>query len=362
MALRRFFFLLVCCIWLLPLACYGERGDLPNRFIIPKDVIIFPQESHIDATELLLKEIRSAKRSVCLSVYRMRGQLFIDTLLDLRRNNIKVQLIVEDRPTRYWGHDIKTENQAIMELKKAGVEVVNRPQYLAKKYPEGHYHARYIIIDGERFIISTAHFNESETRATRDFAVVFEKLENPSEAVLIQTLFNYDIAGKTFNMATPNSLIIGPEYQREKIIRVLDMARHSIKIYQRFLTDHKITNVILESIKRKKIQVKVLISASPYPIGGTNPNNPALDRLVKAGAEVKLLSGIENHGTAVIIDDRFVLVGTGVFSSPSLDFNRELMIKISGEAVAQFLQIFDDDFDKGIYYGDVPLEEAARAS
>jgi phosphatidylserine/phosphatidylglycerophosphate/cardiolipin synthase-like enzyme len=352
--------MLVCSGWVLPLFCYGERGDLPNRFIVPKDVIIFPQESHIDATELLLKEIRSAKRSVCLSAYRMRGNLFIDTLLDLRRNNIKVQLIIEDRPPRYWGHDIKTENQAIMELKKAGVEVVNRPQYLAKKYPEGHYHARYIIIDGQRFIISTAHFNESETRATRDFAVVFEKKDNPSEAVLIQTLFNYDIAGKPFNMATPNSLVIGPEYQREKIIRVLDMASHSVKIYQRFTTDPKITNVLVDSIKRKKIQVKVLVSASPYPIGGTNPNAPALDRLVKAGAEVKLLSGIENHGTVVIIDDKFVLLGTGVFSPPSLDFNRELMVKIKGETVGHFLRVFDEDFEQGIYHGAVP-QEAAQA-
>ena len=92
----------------------------------------------------------------------------------------------------------------------------------------------------------------------------------------------------------------------------------------------------------KGIMVEIVMMA--YPTNYTSdPNEKTQDTLSAAGADVRLMDHLYAHGRAIIIDDKYALIGTTQLSPPSLDENREISLVIEGDMVAKLLSQFKAD-------------------
>ncbi|MCX7337733.1 MAG: phospholipase D-like domain-containing protein [Alphaproteobacteria bacterium] len=332
------------------------RSPAEQRYITPDRLIVYPKHDGRSARDSLIQEINQATETIQMSAYQIKDTAIVDSLIGRAKSGVTVELVVEEDPYR---HDFNKDNSQKSQVKRlldAGVRVYGRPLNLKERYPTGHYHARYILIDSKRFIITTGNFDETTFDHCRDFAVAFSKKDHPGEFSLLERLFEKDAHNELFpDMPPLSSVIIGPDHNREKIIAFLRTAQKTIKLYQQYLNDPEIVKVIGRLIKEKGIKVDVIIM--PYPIGydKQDPNAVSQDQLKAAGADVRLILDLYAHARAVIVDDRYAFVGTTSLSPPCLDNNREVNLLIQGPIVEKMVEIFEDDQQQA-----VSLEEGRK--
>ncbi|MBY0462056.1 MAG: hypothetical protein K2Q34_02625 [Alphaproteobacteria bacterium] len=321
--------------------------------IEPDRLIIYPEHEAQKARDLIIQEINQAKEHIQMSAYQMRDREVAEALINCTQRKVKVELILEENPYRHDFNQDNKQEEILPKLIAAGITIYGRPQYLKDAHPKGHYHARYIIIDAKRFLLTTGNFDECTFDHCTDFALCFNKGDYPAEFEAIQTLFAKDANNEPISSPVPSSVIIGPDHQREKIIAFLNTAEKSIRLYQQYFNDPAISETLAELMKKG---VKVELLMMPYPSGyDKDPNIAAQDQLKKQGADVRLILDRYSHARAIIVDDKSALVGTAQLSPPSLEDNREISLIIEGPVVAQLVAQFQKDQTDA-----VSLEEGRR--
>lgn len=321
--------------------------------IVPARLIIYPEHASKKARDLIIQEINKAQEQIQMSAYQMRDMQVADALINCAQRKVKVELILEENPYKHDFNQDDSQETILPRLLAAGVTVHNRPGYLKDEHPKGHYHARYIIIDSKRLLLTTGNFDECTFDHCTDFALCFNKKDFPAEFEAIQTLFVKDANNELLSASVPSSVIIGPDQQREKIIAFLNTATRSIKLYQQYFNDEAILQTLAALIQKG---VKVELLMMPFPSGyDKDPNMLSQDRLKKLGGDVRLILDRYGHARAIIVDDESALVGTAQLSPPSLDENREVSLIIRGDVVTQLVNQFQKD-----KAGAFPLEEGRR--
>ncbi|MBY0281051.1 MAG: FAM83 family protein [Alphaproteobacteria bacterium] len=327
-------------LWIFVLSFYTLTAAF--AFIEPDTFIIYPEHEGQSARDLIIKEIDQAKECIQMSAYQMRDAQVADALIKCAKRGVKVELILEENPYQHAFNQDNSQEVILPRLMEAGITVHSRPQYLKDLYPKGHYHARYIIIDSKRFLLTTGNFDECTFDHCIDFALCFNRDAHPIEFDAIQSLFINDTHNNSQSFAVPSGVIIGPDQQREKIISFLNTATKNIKLYQQYFNDPAILEIIEKLIKEKGVKVELLMM--PYPTGyASDPNALAQDHLKELGGDVRLILDRYAHARAIIIDDQSALVGTAQLSAPSLDHNREVSLIIKGAVVSQLVAQFQRD-------------------
>ncbi len=322
--------------------------------IEPDCLIVYPEQGLQRAKDLIIHEINQAERNVQMSAYQMKDPDIAAALVGCTQRNVKVELMLEENP---YEHDFNRDNSQetiLPKLIEAGVIIYGRPQYLKDQHSKGYYHARYILIDQKRFLLTTGNFDECTFDHCRDFAVGFNRDSYPQEFDSIQTLFINDASNEPLTIPVPVSVIIGPDQQREKIISFLNTAEKSIKLYQQYFNDPVVLDALTKLIIEKRVKVELLMM--PYPTGyDKDPNIFAQDQLKELGADVRLILDLYGHARAIIVDNKSALIGTAQLSPPSLKENREMSLIIEGSVVAQLIAQFQNDQTRS-----VSLEEGRK--
>ena len=310
-------------------------------------LIIYPQYDEITAKGSLIEEINMAKTSIKMSAYQVKDPGITDALINCAKRGVKIDIILEESPYKHSFNQDNSKSNLVVKLLEAGVTIHGRPEYLKKKHPNGHYHARYFIVDNNRFVITTGNFDETTFDHCRDFAVTFNKNADEKLFSSLQDLFNLDTANKALCNIKSSSIIVGPQHGKRKFISFLKRAKKSIKLYQQFFNDPEIIEVLKTLIKRKGIKVDVLMMAYPTNYE-KDPNQHAQDQLSQAGANVRLINTLYMHAKAIIIDDKEMIIGSGQLSPPSLNENRELSLKFKGPIVDKMVKIFKEDLNASL--------------
>ena len=279
-----------------------------------------------------------------MSIYQIKDAAIINALCERAEAGVQVDIIYEENPYQHaFNKAVKDQGNLLTQIINSPIRLYQRPENLKKAFPKGHYHARYIIIDKNRFLLTTGNFDGTTFDHCRDFAVIFTKEKHETAFNTLLDLFNSDITNQPISdLPESKALIIGPHNQREKIISYLEGAQKSVKMYQQFFNDPVIRDCVIKLIKEKGIKVEVVMMAYPTNYK-TDPNAETQDVLVKTGADVRLMDHLYGHARAVIVDDKFALIGTTQLSPPSLDENREITIIIKGAAVSNLLEQFKKD-------------------
>lgn len=332
MTKRIFFFVLVLLTHI-----QADPGIVADR------LIIYPEHQGKKAQDILLEYIHKARCAIQIAAYQIKDPALTQALIQKAKAGVKIDILIEPTPYLH-SFNQSPAHHALAQLTEAGINIHEGPEYLKALHPTGHNHAKYIIVDGEHFILSTGNFDESTFDHCRDFAVVLNVRQHPEELSLLRELFVRDMRnqGYDWNTVCPKSIVVGPDGQREKVIQFLKEAKSSVKIYQQYCNDTAVIEAI-EYLVQKGVKVTLLMM--PYPTNYENDSNTAAqDRLKEAGVNVGLIVGQNYiHARLIIVDDAQAWVGTMQLSEPSLDNNRELSFFIEGPTVKELVTQFEED-------------------
>jgi cardiolipin synthase A/B len=265
----------------------GER--LPA---LDGDVITKPKARQRAVVEL----IRSARRSLLLSIFRCDDLLILHELAMAAARGVRVEVLVTGR-AKGWSQRLGPMAGC---LERMGIEVHRLPIGGMK------YHAKYMVADEQTAFIGTANLTRKSFRQTRDFILVTS--ERKAVQGLVE-LFRGDSAGT--GSSACESLIVGPQGCRASIEQLLGSARSSIRILDHKLSDRRILAILAER-ERKGVRVEV------YRGSAADPLKP--------------------HGRLIIVDRQTAVFGSFSLSEASLDGRRELGVAVRRAALVEKLE------------------------
>ncbi|MBB1564886.1 hypothetical protein HG430_002495 [Candidatus Gracilibacteria bacterium] len=285
------------------------------------DLKIAPDEKILSN---FVEKLDKAEKNIYIEVYMLTEKRITESLKKARNRGVDVKVLLEKSP-------YKTENinnKVFEELKDAGVNVTwsNEKNYYLN-------HSKFFVID-DLLIASTGNLTYSTFTVNRDFFFY------SSDTKLLQTvknIFENDFKGKKVDFYH-NNLIMSPNYSRVKLEKYLQSATKNIKIYIQYLKDEKINNSLLALKKEKNIDIEIIIDKK-------NLEDESVEILKNAGIKIKGFDGKTMHSKAILIDEKYLFIGSINFSEFSIDKNREFGVFLKEEnLIKNFLEIFEKDF------------------
>jgi phosphatidylserine/phosphatidylglycerophosphate/cardiolipin synthase-like enzyme len=316
------------------------QKNLPKGWSLD-GVLVFPEENPKAWCDL----IKKSKKTIHMFSYRLSDPEIIKALCDASKRGIKIKILIETNPMK--SKNGANVNEIVSDLKKAGIEIYFHPNRFNQN------HAKVIVIDQSFGMLCTGnpskeHFEHlGQHLFDRDFARDFAiTVTNRALIAHMLNIFNADIKDERI-VATHPQLIIGPDEQRSTILRLINSAKHSIRIYQPSIQDVGIAKALAHAAKSG---IKVELVMMPFPFGKKNdPNVPHQKLIVKNGGTLFLNKKLIIHAKVVMIDEndsnnRIMYVGSCNFYTPSLDGTREIGILCDDAAsIRKISRFFDKD-------------------
>ena len=312
----------------------------------------------------MLSAIRSAKRSINLETYVFwDGEVakkFTAALSDRARAGVAVNLILDAQGTAKMGR----ENAA--QLRNAGAQIV---KYHSAFWPDprrfnNRSHRKLLIVDGNVAFIggagiadlwagnadSSKHWRDNHYKVT---GPVVAQLQGSFVSSWIKTRGDVLHGSKYFppledsGSLPAQAIRSGAHYENLDLMYLLAIAsaKRSLRIENAyFLPDDLVRKELVEAAKRgarveiivpgKKIDQKLVRSASRrhWP------------ELLNAGIKIYEYQPTMLHTKLLIVDDKFVSVGSGNFDNRSIRLNDEANLDVlSTDFAAQQTQLFELD-------------------
>jgi len=240
--------------------------------------------------ETILQLMRSAQRSLVLSLFRCDDFSIVDELASTVKRGVQVRVLITQR-ARGWKEKLK---DLTVLLRSLGAEVQPYDNLVTK------YHAKYIVADDGPALVTSMNFTRKCFEETCDFLVL---TDDTGVASGLKSLFDQDCASPVTGALNgiTDRLIIGPERSRKRLTEMLSSAVSSIRIVDHRVTDPAI-RALLADKKRDGVTIQVM---------GNGP-----------------MGGLISHGRMILIDDKTAIIGSIHLSPPSLDLRREVAIVV----------------------------------
>ncbi|HEX2549664.1 MAG TPA: phospholipase D-like domain-containing protein [Gammaproteobacteria bacterium] len=253
--------------------------------------------------EPILKYIHDAK-NIDLILYGLTDQIFIQALVDAKKAGKTVNVMLEPLPYKQPEENL----QALRDLKEVYIT-------LAKPNPKFQLtHQKTFIFDQQKALIMTFNLTKSTFKNQRNFAVL---VDDPAIIKEIQQVYNCDVREDKSEVSHP-SLIWSPDNSRQKILDLINYAEKEIKIYAQTVSDYQIIGALAKAAKRN-VKVEILTE-------GKNPTQKKWEFLRKSGVNICFNHRYFIHAKVMLIDKKYVVMGSNNLTKPSFDKNRELSI------------------------------------
>lgn len=276
----------------------------------------------------ITQKIDSAQKRVYIEVYIFTEKRIKKALINAQKRGVDVKVLLEKNV--YLAGNLNT--QTFKDLQKNGIEVAySNPKNYALN------HSKMMIID-DSIMISTGNYSYSSFKYNREF---FLFLENQKLFETFLAIFEADFAGIKKNISQ-NNLVLSPFSSRPKIEYLLKNATKSIQIYAHNFSDESITN-ILKDKKKNSVSVEMI-----FPdLKKVASNENELKDLQENNISIKILDKPEIHAKMILIDGKYLYIGSVNFSPSSMDKNREIWLLIKNpDVIAKIKEIFKADFVK----------------
>ncbi|WP_435063810.1 phospholipase D-like domain-containing protein [Halobaculum sp. EA56] len=316
-----------------------------------------------DAPGPPVEAIRNADRRVLLAGYTFGSERVADELIAAHRRGARVRVLVEGDPV--GGTDAR-QARLLDRLAAGGVEVrvVAGPHARVRFH-----HAKYAVADG-RAVVLTENWKPSGTGGadSRGWGVV---LRSPAAADALASLFRADAgwrdavawrefrAGRTFRVDEPatgryptrhppadvrverTTLLTAPGNAEDGVVSVVDAADDRVDVIQPTVAD----GPLLASVRRaaeRGVTVRLLLSNAWYVREENEALAGRLNRWAD-GAGVPFEARVADpagrygkvHAKGVVADD-VAVVGSLNWNPTSARENREVVVALEGEAVADY--------------------------
>lgn len=292
---------------------YNDRRRMIPQ---PERLVLEPAERR----DAVCGMIRSAERELALSVFRCDDFAVLDELAAAARRNVRIRALLTHQ-AKNWGRRLDDLGAVLQSM---GAEV--------RRYNGAHtkYHAKYLIADSSRALVGSLNFTRKCFEKTCDFLLITVHSDTVRS---LSHLFEADLDGAV-KFEKPSdigeTLILGPELARSRLLEILRAARKSIR-----LIDHRVTDPAIVSTLRARQAEGVTV------------------QILGRGQ----IPGLLSHGKMLLVDGVFASIGSLSLSGPSLDFRRELAVVVQDSAnIARLDRFFDEAASAQVAASGVSLE------
>lgn len=271
----------------------------------------------------LLKSITSCDTRVYLETYILTDREIQEALIQAN-NNCEIKVLLEKNPYKAYN----LNNKAFDKLKDAWVNVVwnNADNYALN-------HSKLLIID-DTIILSTGNYSYSTFTKNRDF-FIFSR-DNDLKQTIVSTFIS-DFEGKKQHFFH-NNFLTSPNNSRDKIEKLINSSEKNIEMYFPYTGDDSLKKLLIQKA-HSGIEIKLLVDKK----ADTSKNNE-LQELSNVGIDVRIFNG-SLHAKAILVDKKYLYLGSINFSYYSLDKNREMWVLLKNiKNIENFSQIFQQDF------------------
>jgi len=191
-----------------------------------------------------------------------------------------------------------------------------------------------ITLNEDAFRIQTANLTKSSFESNREH---FFYSSNPSVRENLELLFDRDRAGTSLSSFPfhPN-LVVCPINCRAVIQALLSSAEESIIIQTQYILDDSILQLLRQ--KSEQVSLHIIVADTITNLDLTTYFGPAVARA---------LPKPYNHTKMILVDEKYLLLGSMNLSDNSLDNNREIWIMLLDPSLIQtFLSGFWSDRKK----------------
>jgi len=292
-----------------------------------KDIELFytPQSENFNLLNIFVEKINSATEKVYLSSYIFTEKRIFEAIKNAQKRGIDVRVMMEKNV--YKAPFLN--NNRYNDLEKAWVNVVwsNPDNYSLN-------HTKLLIIDDEA-IVSTGNYSYSSFAYNREF---FINIWDPDFVSLLTETYLADFAGEK-NTAYDNRLVLSPLLTRDKFSYMVANAQESIKIYSQTFSDNTLEEELSDAVDRW-ISVEVIFPE----LDDIASNQESYDIFTKAWVQVHTMKKPKLHAKAMLVDDRYLYLGSIDFSYYSIEENREIWVIITNpDIIEKFLWVWERD-------------------
>jgi len=330
--------------------------------------------------------VHRAEESILLNVYEFTSMKMADLLVSAGKRGVNITVLLEGGPV---GGIPPQERSVIRRLSENGIRVLQMSTTEEYHAPYRFNHAKYMVIDGRRVLITSENFKENGFPApgvsgNRGWGIC---LEDEALASYFEDIFEFDCGGGWIEEADgtggieddPSCRPYEVEFQpvaitsahvipvispdtSHLVLKMLEEARKSIAIEEAYITNESCdqVNPFLEAAinaSRRGVCVRVLLDSYWYNIEDECDNDEMVSFInsIAAAEGIPLearcadleLNNLEKiHNKGVIVDGNRVLVSSINWNFNSPNFNREAGVIITEPITASyFLSAFEDDWN-----------------
>lgn len=317
----------------------SDGGTTPNSTGIT--ILVAPGTLYNDINAA----IRSAKTSVHVTMYLLTDSRVIDSLGDMVDAGKDVKVVLNRNfPSNGGDDDSGNNNTSINQLKARGVKV----KWASSTF--NYTHAKTIVIDGEKALISTMNMSFSSPTSNREYVAIDT---DPQDVADCEKLFEADYADGADGTANPielaSKLVISPTAANTNgspttmLKDFIASAQTSLDVEVQSLSDPTLYKAIIAK-KQEGVPTRVILAK----YDNTLANSTSVKAMVAAGVEVKALTTPTMHAKSVVIDKAHLWVGSQNFTTNALTKNREVgLFTADADAIAKVEGAIDTDWAAG---------------
>ncbi|HWC75238.1 MAG TPA: phospholipase D-like domain-containing protein [Gemmatimonadales bacterium] len=277
-----------------------------------------------DSAAPILTAIQNASRTLRVKMFVFSDPALLKAVVAAKRRGVKVHVMLN--PARRSGEQ---DNEATRQaLERADIEVKDaNPDFDLT-------HEKSMVVDDHMAFVQSLNWTTKNMTETRDYAVVTKRGHDVSEIV---ECFETDWHRKPFRPGENTELVWCPGPGRDRIVRFIDAARHTLFVQNERFQD---TVIIERLVRAAQRGVKVHVMTRPSHtlkreklvegVGG-------LRIMDDVGIKVHKLMHLKLHGKMLLADGVAAIVGSINFAAGSLDGRRELAIEVRDDEVVDRL-------------------------
>lgn len=292
-----------------------------DRPTITGTLLISPYDTQGDIFDLLA----ATKYTLKMRFYQITDKETHQLLRNLSQLGVDVDLIVENST---YGNNTKDFEKLQTALRGKSIEI-RTDEHLGTNFM----HAKAMLIDDEKFMISSANLTYPSFRNNREYRFISS---HSGVAQSLVTIFGKDWIGEAILSGDiAEHLLVCPVNCRSKIEQALAGATTSIDIEAQYIEDRSIVGLL----ENKSEHLEVRLVVGEYQSDG---------RLENLSTWAKIFDDLYLHAKNILIDDTVLIMWSMNLSTNALDNNREFGIIIDDpRLIKQFKGQFERDWEKG---------------
>lgn len=309
-------------------ACRGPSGDEPDGGDdVPGDAGLGCEaaDPRTPATEVFVGPtglearlagfIDSATDSLDVMMYLFTVDALADRVIAARQRGVAVRVLLD--PDHEGNPDVRGQ------LAGAGVPVRDAPARFEFA------HAKYLLIDGDTAVITSANFNYGALDVERNYGAV---VEDPDDVADLAAVFDADWNGAADPDLDCTRLIVSPVNARSRVVALATGAESTLDLSVIYLSDSSVRTAVIQAHDRGVAVRVILADPADFP-----DNFTTAETLRNQGVEVRFLRTLDLHAK-LILADGVGLVGSQNLSPTSLSDNREVGVLVTEPGPVATLQ------------------------